>query len=144
MDTKVFIIEDNPYLRETMVELMACLDGMVHCGDAGGGEEALEKLEGITPDIILVDGSLPGMSGEDFVREMKIRKPEIPCLFFSGRDEPHFVRSALAAGACGYVVKGGKPEELVEAVASCVAGGSYVSPSVSGWKQAPVAAGQDS
>lgn len=144
MIAKVFILEDNPYLRETMADVIASIDGMTHCGDAGSGEEALEKLDEITPDIILVDGSLPGMSGEDFVREMRIRQPEIPCLFFSGRDDAHTVRSALSAGACGYVVKGGKPEELIDAVAACVAGGRYVSPTVAGWglPQAPVA--QDS
>ena len=144
MTTEVFIIEDNPYLRETMAGLIASFDGMALCGDAGSGEEALGMLEGLTPGIVLVDGSLPGMSGEDFVREMIIRKPEIPCLFFSGRDEPHVVRSALNAGACGYVVKGGSPEELVDAMACCMAGGSYVSPSVAGWDRLPAPAAQDS
>lgn len=136
MAAKVFIIEDNPYLRETMVATIGCLGGMALCGDAGSGEEALEMLVALAPDVVLVDGSLPGMSGEDFVREMNGRNPGIRCLFFSGRDEPQTVRSALSAGACGYVVKGGKPEELVDAVASAMAGGRYVSPTVSGWEEA--------
>ena len=142
MSTSVFIIEDNPHLRETMLFSIGRLPGLGVCGAAASGEEALETLAGITPDLVLVDGSLPGMSGMEFVREMTTRAPAIPCLFFSGTKESFAVKGALEAGARGYVVKGGKMQELIDAVATVVGGGCYVSPSV-GWGKPPEAAAQE-
>ncbi len=127
-----------------MVALIGRLGGIELCGESGSGEEALVKLEGLDPDLILVDGSLPGMSGEDFVREVKRRQPDLPCLFYSGRDEVENVRSALDAGACGYVVKDGRFNELVEAVTRSVDGACYVSPSVIGWERPPADPDQES
>ncbi len=135
MTPKVFIIEDNSHLREALVALVGKLGGIEICGESGSGEEAFDKLEGLHPDLILVDGSLPGMSGEEFVREMRRLQPDLPCLFYSGRDEVENVRSALDAGACGYVVKDGRFNELVEAVTLSVEGACYVSPSVIGWER---------
>lgn len=144
MIPKLFLIEDNPTLRETMVFSIGAMGGMECCGSAESGEDALEQLGGLEPDVVLVDGSLPGMSGTEFVREIKKLKPSLRCLFFSGRHEREIVEGALKAGACGYVVKGGKPTELQVAVAAVMEGKCYVSPSVEGWEGLQDQAAQDS
>ena len=132
--TSVFLIEDNPTLREIMIMSFDLIDEVTLCGDAGSGEEALEKLATLVPDLILVDGSLPGMCGTEFVRTVKRSRPELRCLFLSGRNEVEVVREALEAGACGYVVKGGRPTELLKAITLSMNGERYVSPSVVGWE----------
>ncbi len=126
----IFLIEDNPTLRETMVFSIGMMGELEFCAAAESGEDAMEKLRELNPDVVLVDGSLPGMSGTDFVREIKKTKADLRCLFFSGRNEREVVRDALGAGACGYVVKGGRPTELLEAVAAAMEGRCYISPSV--------------
>lgn len=132
--THVFLIEDNPTLREIMIMSFDLLDDVNLCGDAGSAEEALEKLGTLEPDLILVDGSLPGMCGTDFVRTIKQLRPELRCLFLSGRNEAEVVREALRAGACGYVVKGGRPTELLDAITLSMNDGRYISSSVAGWE----------
>lgn len=134
MIPNVFLIEDNATLREIMITSFDHLDEVTLCGDAMSGEDAMEKLEILEPDLILVDGSLPGMCGTEFVKKIRQSRPELRCLFFSGRNEVEVVREALDAGACGYVVKGGRPTELLEAITLSINDGCYVSPSVVGWE----------
>lgn len=131
---EIFLIEDHETLREMMVLSIELSDKLELSGAAGSGEEALEKLEQLETDLVLVDGSLPGMSGINFVKEIKKCRPDLLCLFFSGRDETEIVRQALEAGACGYVVKGGNQDEIATAAKLSMEGRCYISPSVAGWQ----------
>ena len=144
MIPKIFLIEDNVSLRETMVFSIGSMSELEFCAAASSGEEAIEQLESLQPDVVLVDGSLPGISGEDFVREIRKTRPSLRCLFFSGRNETETVRAALDAGACGYVVKGGRPAELLAAVTAAMEGRCYVSPSVKGWENFQASTDQES
>ncbi|MBG7608315.1 MAG: response regulator transcription factor [Verrucomicrobia bacterium] len=135
MTPDVFLIEDNQVLKAIMVSFLERMEGVSLCGSAENAEEALEQLESLHPDLVLVDGSLPGMSGREFVCELKQRCPEIRCLFYSGRNEAEIVQGVLDAGACGYVVKGGNSKDLLEAISLSVDGKCYISPSVAGWEE---------
>jgi DNA-binding NarL/FixJ family response regulator len=128
------------YLIRDFIQVISCRS----LSEPARGEEGLETIEGLNPDVVLVDGSLPGMSGNDFVRKARLSKPSMKFISFSGRDEPESVRAALDAGACGYLVKGGQPDELLAAVRACLAGGCCVSPTVWGWEELCKLAGQTS
>lgn len=135
MPPRIFLIEDAPPLREVVVLMLDLMEELELAGSAGSGEEALEKIGALEPDVILVDGSLPGISGVEFIRKAKGPTTTTKFIFFSGRDEPEIVREALDAGACGYLVKGGEPNEMLKAVRACLDGECYISPTVCGWQQ---------
>ena len=96
------------------------------CGSAASGEEALESLKDADVDLVLVDVSLPKMSGIELVQQLQARRPELRCLMLSGHGESGYVQRSLAAGAKGYIMKG-NPYEIPEAITTVLDGGMYLS-----------------
>lgn len=129
MADKIYIVEDHPAVREALCAFLERVPGLAVCGLAGSGEEALEDRTTRGADLALIDLSLPGMTGADLVRMLTARTPSLRCLMLSARSEPTAVRTALAAGACGYVVKD-DPDELVHAIRWVVNEGTYLSASI--------------
>ena len=123
----VFLVEDHREMREIMSEFLSLAEGLVVVGEAGTGEEALTRLEnGGRPDLLLIDVSLPGMSGLELLEAVRERWPEVRCLMVSGHGQEEHVRRALRAGSRGYVLKG-DPYELPEAVRRVMDGGVFLS-----------------
>ena len=114
----LLLIEDHPVMRRLLREL---LDGepKLHVVDAlDSAEKALECLTGpdkLTPDLLLVDLSLPGLSGIGLVRQLKQDRPELRCLVVTGHTDPIYKAAAKGAGAVGFVTKD-DPNEVLEAV----------------------------
>ena len=133
---QIYIIEDHSVVREVLTTFIDRLDGFSVGGAAASGEEALDELgangepQGL---IVLVDLSLPGMNGVEFIASARARHPGLRCLVLSAHSVAQYVEAALSAGAAGYVVKG-NPEELAEAVRVVGAGQQYLSP---GLRQEP-------
>ena len=125
---RVYLVEDHPLMREATTDYLEVKDARI-CGEAATAEEALERVEEARPDVILVDTSLPGASGIDFVVALRERGVTVPCIMLSGHGEPAYVRKAFAAGAIGYVLKG-DPRELPGAIRDVLAGREYVSASL--------------
>jgi DNA-binding NarL/FixJ family response regulator len=126
---KIFIVEDHPLMRSMLTEFIEALPDLEVCHAARTGEEALEHLPSTDPDLLLIDVSLPRMSGIDFVREVKMRWPDLPCLMLTGHQELTYVERAIDAGAAGYVIKG-EPMDLHEALDYAREGKPYLSRSV--------------
>jgi DNA-binding NarL/FixJ family response regulator len=127
---KVYIVEDHPVMREVLTTFLEGEAGIDVCGAASTAEAALADLADARPDLLLIDVSLPGMSGLDLVRRLAgAEVPGLGCLVLSGHREEIYVDVALQAGARGYLVKG-NPLELRLALREVSAGGSYVSPSL--------------
>jgi two-component system response regulator NreC len=85
-------------------------------GEAADGEQALEQVRLTKPDILLVDISMPGTSGLEVVSEVKKRSPHTRVVVLTMHAEPAYLHSALAAGACGYVLKRSLDSDLVSAI----------------------------
>jgi len=103
---------------------------MAVVGEAGTGEQALALVAGLSPDIVLLDLVLPGMSGVDTVRRLRAAHPEVKVVVltsFAGQDS---VLPAVRAGVAGYLLKDVGPAELAEALRSVHAGGSPLHPRV--------------
>lgn len=126
---RIFLVEDHPLMREVMRDYLGALAGFEVCGEAVTGEEALERLGDADADLVLVDTSLPKMSGIDLVAAVTERWRELPCLMLSGHGQETYVARALDAGARGYVLKG-DPSELPKAILRVLEGGRYLSPSL--------------
>ncbi len=118
MPFSIFIVEDHDIMSEMLREYIKDVPGLAVCGAAATGEAALEALEALPAaqaDLVLVDVSLPEMSGIDLVRTLHARWPNLPCLMLSGHREAAYVKRAREAGASGYVLKG-DPHKLTQAI----------------------------
>jgi DNA-binding NarL/FixJ family response regulator len=123
-------------MREVLRDYLGALPGFEVCGESESAEEALEKLDAAAADLVLVDTSLPHMTGIDFVGEVAARWGSLPCLMLSGHGHEGYVQRALAAGARGYVLKG-DPAELPGAIREVLGGHEYVSPRLRGGRPEP-------
>lgn len=125
MVASVFIVEDHAVMRRMLHEYVKRQDWVV-CGEAETGEAALEQLDEAGANLVLVDVSLPKMSGIELAKKIQARWPGLRCLMLSGHGQASYVEQALAAGACGYVLKG-NPHEIAEAMRQVLAGEVYLS-----------------
>jgi DNA-binding NarL/FixJ family response regulator len=106
----VFLVEDHAVLRDVLQEYIGSMPTVATCSTAADGESALEALGDHAPDFMLIDMSLPDMTGIELIRELKRRHPKLPMAILSGHRSAKYARDALEAGADGYLVKG----DLVE------------------------------
>lgn len=113
---KVFIVEDHVAIRQSYILLLTRMGDLQVCGEATSAEEALAKIAEAAPDIVLIDFSLPGMSGLDLVQLLQRQSPELPMIVISGHNENVFANSVVAAGAASYLVKEEAPARLVETI----------------------------
>lgn len=124
---RVFIVDDHAILRASLRSLLERQPDMAVCGEAATAREAAEQATRAGPDVVLVDVSLPDMSGIELVRILRRAHPELVMAMLSGHAEHSYVKHALAAGANGYILKGDSVE-LVEAVRALSRGQRFVSP----------------
>jgi DNA-binding NarL/FixJ family response regulator len=103
--SRLLIVEDNAILANTLVGFLRKPGGHTVAATVHSAEAALEILPLLEVDLVLVDVSLPGMSGIDLVAILREQYPHLPCLMLSGHKQPDYIQRALAAGARGYVVK---------------------------------------
>jgi DNA-binding NarL/FixJ family response regulator len=127
MTITVCIVEDDAELRESIGRFIGGAPGFACVGACGTGEEALEVIPAKAPAVVLMDINLPGMSGIECVRKLKERAPDLQVIMLTVYENSDRIFEALAAGACGYLVKRTPPEKLLEAIADISAGGSPMS-----------------
>lgn len=129
MPLRVSLVEDHPVLRDVLQEYIGRLPGVELCVVSANAEDALDRFDGSMPDLMLIDLSLPRMSGIDLIRELHLRQPDLRCAILSGHRSPVYVRQALEVGAHGYMLKG-DPMEIERGLQAILAGKRYVSPEV--------------
>jgi DNA-binding NarL/FixJ family response regulator len=128
VSVRIFILEDHSLMRDVLVEFLSLEPDWLVTGVARSGEDALVELEALpaAPSIVLVDVSLPGITGIEFVRRYARTERRAPCVMLSGHHDASYVRQALAAGAAGYVLKG-NPAELLRTIDAVVRGEQHTS-----------------
>ena len=130
MAVRVVIAEDHTLVREgTRRVLDQCRDIEV-VGEAGDGEEAILKVLEQRPDVVLMDISMPKLSGIDATRRIKSACPDTAILALTAYDDDVYVFALLEAGAAGYLLKTVRSDDLIAAVLAVHAGESVLSPSV--------------
>ena len=128
---RIVLAEDHTILREGLHALLAADPDFEIIGEARDGREAVRCIEKLEPDLLLMDLSMPRMSGMDAIREIKKRYPEIKIIALTVHKTEEYLLSTLQAGADGYVLKDATHEELVLAIKNVMGGKSYLSPGVS-------------
>ena len=124
---KIFIIEDHPLMCESLTRLFNLESDLLVCGQAGTIHEALRKLPGANPDIVIVDITLPDGNGLDLIKDMKRRSIHSLVLVLSMHDESLYAERALRAGAKGYIMKHEASQEVLKAIHRILEGEIYLS-----------------
>jgi DNA-binding NarL/FixJ family response regulator len=130
---KVLLVEDHGALREILLEFLNDLPVVASCEAFADAEMVLEALRASPhappPDLVLVDLSLPGMSGIELIRELRDLYPRLCCAILSGHRSPSYAGHALAAGAMGYILKG-DPAEIERGIEAIFHGERFISRAV--------------
>ena len=125
------LVDDHPLMRAGLTQLIEKQPGMEVCGEAGSPAEAMERVPKCQPDLIVVDISMKGASGLEFIRDVTAVHGHIPILVVSMHDEKVYAERALRAGACGYIMKEESSEHLITALNRVLEGGVYLSKAMS-------------
>ena len=127
MGIRVLVADDNERVREGVRAFFGTAQGGELVGEARDGREALAMTAEIRPDVVLLDVRMPVMDGMAALREILKGFPGTKVVMFSADSGREFVSRALVAGALGYVDKGAKPRELVNAIMAAASGTTYLS-----------------
>ena len=120
--TRVFLVDDHEIVRRGIAELVDAEPDLEVVGEAGDAKQALARIAATRPEVAVLDVRLPDGNGIDLCREIQSRYPEISCLILTAYDDDEAVRSAVLAGAAGYVVKDIRGQALVEDIRRVAAG----------------------
>ena len=123
--TSILVVEDHPVFVQSLVRLLR-ERGKFDVATAESGEQAVERVKEVTPDLVVIDVSLPGMSGIRLIKMLHDVKPGLPCLMLSGHLANHYVMQSMAAGARGYVLKDDIPG-IMEGIQLVLNGGTFIS-----------------
>lgn len=125
--TRIVIADPLELIAEGVRSWLQGVDGMQVTGHVRTGTELLDFLRRTPADLVLLEVSLPGKDGIDTMRAIRREFPGLRVLAFSALTEIEYVNSMLIEGACGYLVKGGPREELVQAIRNCAQGQRFLS-----------------
>ncbi len=128
---RIVIAEDYTILREGLRSLIASDPDFQVVGEAEDGQAAMRCVEEFKPDLVLMDLSMPRISGMDAISELKRQRPQIKIIALTVHKEEEYVVEALRAGADGYMLKDTTHGELMVAIKNVLDGNRYISPGVS-------------
>lgn len=142
MNIKVLLADDHPILREGVRSVVEKEPDLQVVGIAEDGRKALELVQKLLPDVLVIDITMPNLNGIDATRQIVHEFPEVKVIALSIHSSRQFVVNMLKAGASGYILKECTPEEIVKAIRSVFAGEVYLAPlkvvsMVAEWAKSP-------
>lgn len=130
MKTKVMITDDHSLIREGIRQLLE-FDGSIEViGEASNGVECLEKLEILSPDVLLLDINMPEMNGIDVLKQLKETESDVKVLILTVHNELEYLLKAIDIGVDGYILKDSESSELKKAIDIICKGENYIQPSL--------------
>lgn len=123
---RVLIGDDHAIVRQGLKQILSDEKKQFICGEAENGQVVLDKVLKEIWDVVILDISMPGLSGLEILKEIKKNKPKLPVLVLTMHSEDQFALRSIKAGAAGYLKKDSAPDELVRAIKKVVDGGKYV------------------
>jgi DNA-binding NarL/FixJ family response regulator len=127
---RIIIVDDHPVVRGGLRGMFASDPTFEVVGEAGNGEEAIDLVSTLYPDVVLMDLRMPVMGGAEAIRQLRGSAPTVSVLVLTTYDTDDDVLPAIEAGAIGYILKDAPREELVRAVRAAFQGDAVLSPSV--------------
>ena len=131
MSVTVLLADDHPIVRQGLRHLLEAEPNMRVVGEASNGLEAIQLVERIRPDVLILDIVMPELNGLELLKQVKERSTETRCIVLSMQSADVYVVEALKAGALGYVLKETGPSELVNAVHQVIQGQRFLSRRIS-------------
>jgi two-component system invasion response regulator UvrY len=124
--TRVLIADDHSIVRDGLKRILAATPDLQVAGEAASGDEALAAVKANDYDVVMLDMSMPGLSGIDLIKRLKLEKPKQKILVLSMHGESQYAARALKAGAAGYLSKDSVAEVLLGALRKIASGGVHI------------------
>jgi two-component system, NarL family, response regulator NreC len=128
---RILLVDDQTILREGIKSLLSFQANLEVIGEAGDGLEAVRLVDKLQPDLVLMDLSMPIMSGVEAIQEIRKKWPEMKLLVLTVNESEEYIATTLKAGADGYVLKDSNRVELLQAINNVLSGKRVLSPGVS-------------
>ena len=129
--TKLFLADDHPIVRDGLRFLLNAQPDMEVVGEAADGQETLQAIRDVRPDIVILDIAMPVLNGIAVAEQLQELYPEVQVIILSMHSTTEHIFRALRAGAEGYLVKETAGEEVLDAIHTVQAGGRYLSREIS-------------
>lgn len=127
---RVLLADDHAVLRAGLRLLLEAREEIVVVGEAEDGRQAIEMVNRLQPDVLLLDLTMPGLGGLDALKELRRLRPKCRVLVLTMHNDESFLRRALTSGASGYVLKQADDQELIVALRAVARGEVYVPPAL--------------
>lgn len=131
-EIRVFLAEDHKMVRRGLKLLIDSEPDMIVVGEADDGREAIERVRDTRPDVLVMDLSMPEVSGLIVAATLKRTIPSVKILTLTRHSDRAYLQELLQAGVSGYVLKQSESEEMVRAIRAIVAGEQYLDPAITG------------
>ncbi len=132
MKLRILLADDHAVVREGLKAVLNAQPGLEVVGEAADGVEALARAAELDPDVVVVDISMPGLTGAQVTARLKEARPDRKVLALTVHEDKSYLRRLLEAGASGYVLKQSATAEIVHAIRAVAAGGTYIDPALAG------------
>ena len=129
-EVRVFLADDHAIVRGGLKALIDAQPGMTVVGEAADGLETCALVPTLQPDVVVMDVSMPGLTGSLATERLRRECPGVKILALTVHEDKGYIRQLLTAGASGYALKRAAPEELIRAIQVVAAGGMYLDPTV--------------
>jgi DNA-binding NarL/FixJ family response regulator len=123
---RVLIADDHKIVRDGLKRILGATTDVQATAEAASGEEALAAVKGQDFDVVMLDMSMPGLSGLDLIKRLRIERPKLRILVLSMHGEQQYAARVLKAGAAGYLSKDSAAEVLLSALRKIAAGGMHI------------------
>ena len=123
---RVLLVDDHSIVRDGLKRILAATTDLQVAGEAASGEAALALVKANDYDVAMIDMSMPGLSGIDLIKRLKVEKPKLRILVLSMHGEQQYAARALKAGAAGYLNKDSAAELMLGALRKIAAGGVHI------------------
>ncbi|HCO93032.1 MAG TPA: DNA-binding response regulator [Phycisphaerales bacterium] len=130
MSTKVLLVDDHAIIREGLRSLLEKEPNIEVVADTDDGRKARDLVRELSPDVVIMDITMPGLNGIEATRQITAESPHVKVIALSIHSKRRYVADMLSAGATGYILKECLFDELVQAIQAVVAGGQYLSPRI--------------
>src|SRR5258708_22020689 len=140
---RALIADDHAVVRQGLRQILQETSDMQVTGEAATGPEALDRARADSYDVVVLDITMPGRSGFEVLKDLRVEQPALPVLVLSMHAEEQFAVRLLKARAAGYLNKESAPDELVKAIRKVVSCGRYVSPTLAEKLAFEIDAGSD-
>lgn len=126
----MMVVDDHPLLREVLRKLINLQPDLEVVAEANGGRAALRLLPHTNPDVVLMDGSMPEMSGIEATSRLRKLQPDLKIIALTLYEQTMYLEEMVAKGASGFVLKTAEPTNLLDAIRTIAAGGTYFDPAI--------------